>query len=297
MKEAYEDLTQDTSVVSQAKKVAQLQRQAAAKAALKAAKASTGILTPARKAAKEKAKLAKQVINKMKDPQSTDDILKIAGLESLQFSKNKIDEFNILSIRDKFVEGEKAFKEGKKGIDNPYSKNSKEYDDWSDGWRFAWEKEWDRTHKKEKSGTFTKIDVEEEAQGAVTTGNIGSPTMATGEPAKGGSSALYYPKVGPMVSRRGDIKSKKKKKIREFSEYYFNENEEDHRLDVAKEVKKARKENNAEKVVYYSQLSNTISSTSFEKFKGSWAYEQWKNKNKEAIEKEERELKRFSYMR
>ena len=62
----------------------------------------------------------------------------------------------------------------------------------------------------------------EEAQGAVTTGNIGSPTMATGEPAKGGSSALYYPKVGPMVSRRGDIKPKKKKKVREFTEYYFN---------------------------------------------------------------------------
>lgn len=67
--------------------------------------------------------------------------------------------------------------------------------------------------------------VEEEAQGAVTTGNIGSPTMATGEPTKGGSSALYFPKVGPMLSRKGDIQSKKRKrkgKIREFNEYYFS---------------------------------------------------------------------------
>ena len=67
-----------------------------------------------------------------------------------------------------------------------------------------------------------KPTVEEDGEAAITTGNIGSPTMATGEPAKGGSSALYYPKVGPMVSRRGDIKPKKKKKVREFTEYYFN---------------------------------------------------------------------------
>ena len=44
-----------------AKNVVKLQRDAAIKAALKSAKHSTGILTPARKAAKEKAKLAKQL--------------------------------------------------------------------------------------------------------------------------------------------------------------------------------------------------------------------------------------------
>lgn len=139
------------------------------------------------------------------------------------------------------------------------------------------------------------------AGASISTTNIGSSTISTSdggtEKAPFGNSSIYAPKVGNMMSRKGDIKSKKKKKkVREFVEFY-NENEEDHRIDVEKEVKKARKENNAEKAVYYSQLGNTSASTSFEKFKGSWAYEQWKKKNKEAIEKEEQELKRFSYMR
>ena len=152
-KKVNEDLS---NLAPNAKKVVKLQRDAAIKAAFKLAKQSTGILTPARKAAKEKAKLAKAVAAQLQqtgqNPTDTE-IMKIAGLESTQLSKPEIGE---------------------------------------------------------------------EAQGAVTTGNIGSPTMATGEPAKGGSSALYYPKVGPMVSRRGDIKPKKKKKVREFTEYYFN---------------------------------------------------------------------------
>lgn len=222
--EILQDLTQ------QAKNVVKFQRDAAIKAALKAAKSSTGILTPARKAAKEKAKLAKSVADKLRHAgqnPSDVEIMKIAGLESKQIFQSTV----------------------------------------------------------------------EDAQAGITTGNVGSPNMSTGEPAKFGNSSIYAPKVGPMISRKGDIPfKKKKKKVREFVEFY-NENEQDHRLDVEKEVKKARKENNAEKVVYYSQLGNTSASTSFEKFKGSWAYEQWKKKNKEAIEKEEQELKRFSYMR
>lgn len=143
--------------------------------------------------------------------------------------------------------------------------------------------------------------IEEDGEGAISTGNIGSPTITTdtGETkvAPFGSSAYYAPKVLPMVSRKGDIKTtKKKKKIREFLEFY-NEDDRDHILNVEREVKKARKENNAEKVVYYSQLGNTSASASFEIFKGSWAYEQWKKKNQELIQKEIQELKRFSYMR
>jgi len=139
----------------------------------------------------------------------------------------------------------------------------------------------------------------EDAQGAITMGNVGSPTMATGEPAKGGSSALYYPKVGPMMSRRGDIKSKKKKKkIREFNEFYFSENEEKvvpYGEQIERELRKANKEKNAEKVVYYSQAFDKSAVASFERFKGSWAYNEWKKKNQEAIQKVEQEFKRFSW--
>jgi len=143
------DILQD--LAPQAKNVVKFQRDAAIKAAAKAAKSSTGILTPARKAAKEKAKLAKAVAQKLQQAgmNPTDpEIMKIAGLESTQY---------------------------------------------------------------------------EDAQGGITTGSIGSPTMATGEPARFGSSAIFAPKVGSMLSRKGDIPSKKrKKKVREFTEYYFN---------------------------------------------------------------------------
>lgn len=140
----------------QAKNVVKFQRDAALKAALKAAKASTGIMTPARKAAKEKAKLAKAVAQRLQQAgmNPTDpEIMKIAGLESKQISQPTV----------------------------------------------------------------------EDAQAGITTGSIGSPTMATGEPARFGSSAIYAPKVGAMISRKGDIKPKRKRKIKEFTEYYFNE--------------------------------------------------------------------------
>lgn len=144
------------NLTTTAKNVLRLQRDAATKAAFKAAKSSTGILTPARKAAREKAKLAKLVAAQLsvkKDSLSDEDIKKIAGVESIQFSQPTL----------------------------------------------------------------------EDAQGGITTGSIGSPTMATGEPARFGSSAIYAPKVGAMLSRKGDIKLKKKKKVREFTEYYFSE--------------------------------------------------------------------------
>lgn len=71
-------------------------------------------------------------------------------------------------------------------------------------------------------------NVEEEAQGAVTTGSIGSPTMSLGDGGTSnavyGSSHIYAPKVGPMMSRKGDIKCKckKNKKKKNFSQHYFD---------------------------------------------------------------------------
>ena len=71
----------------------------------------------------------------------------------------------------------------------------------------------------------------EEAQGAVTTGNVGSSTMSTSDggtvPAAFGSSHIYAPSMG-MFKRRGYTPpkeslpkgKKKKKKIREFVEFY-----------------------------------------------------------------------------
>jgi len=161
MKNQNEDVETLGNLAPQAKKVAKLQRDAAIKAAWKAAKASTGMLTPARKAAKEKATLAKAVAQKLSTTGTnlTDlEILKIAGLESTEINGTKIGE---------------------------------------------------------------------EAQGAVTTGNLGVSTMSTGEgdkvPAAFGSSHIFAPKVGSMLTRKGDIKSKKKRRIREFTEYYFSE--------------------------------------------------------------------------
>jgi len=94
--------------------------------------------------------------------------------------------------------------------------------------------------KSYKSGDPVKeSNVEEEAQGAVTTGSVGVPTMGDGkggtEPAIYGNSSIYAKHMGTM-SRRGEYKApdhcdckkkkkKKKKTQKEFVEFYF-ENEQ-----------------------------------------------------------------------
>lgn len=87
--------------------------------------------------------------------------------------------------------------------------------------------------KSYKEGDPVKeSEVDEEAQGAVTTGSVGSPTISTSDggsaPAPHGSSHIYAPKIGGMATRKGDIKRKKKKKKKnktrkEFVEHYFGE--------------------------------------------------------------------------
>jgi len=85
--------------------------------------------------------------------------------------------------------------------------------------------------------TDESVEVDEEAQGAISTGSIGVPTMSTNdggtEPAIYGNSSIYAKHMGTM-SRKGsykapdhcdcDCKKKKKKKKKtqkEFVEYYF----------------------------------------------------------------------------
>ena len=77
-----------------------------------------------------------------------------------------------------------------------------------------------------------EIQVDEESAGTVSTTSIGSPTMSTSdggtEPAIYGSSHIFADKVGPMVSRKGDVgpqckKKKRKKTQKEFVEFYFDE--------------------------------------------------------------------------
>ena len=70
------------------------------------------------------------------------------------------------------------------------------------------------------------VEIGEEAQGAVTTGSIGASTMSTSDggttPAIYGNSSIYAPSVG-VVTRYGKTfppKKVKKKKVREFIEFY-----------------------------------------------------------------------------
>lgn len=74
------------------------------------------------------------------------------------------------------------------------------------------------------------VSLDEEAQAAVTTGSIGSPTMSTGDggtaPAIFGNSSIFAKSMG-TISRVGSFpavnfkKKKKKKTQKEFVEFYF----------------------------------------------------------------------------
>lgn len=89
---------------------------------------------------------------------------------------------------------------------------------------------------------------------------------------------------------------------------YFNKldetvnesNKDDYETQLKKAYTKARREKNVEAMAYYYEIinSNTSANVSFERFKGSWAYDQWlkKPKTQEIISKIQEEFKRFSYM-
>jgi hypothetical protein len=62
------------------------------------------------------------------------------------------------------------------------------------------------------------------------------------------------------------------------------------------EIKKAYKEKNAEKIVYYKTALNGVACVSFEQFKSSWAFSSWVNDNISKIEAVEAEFGRFAYL-
>lgn len=48
-------------------------------------------------------------------------------------------------------------------------------------------------------------------------------------------------------------------------------------------IKRAMKEKNAQKALYYSQNLGGCACVSFDRFKGSWAYDGWLKRNKQKI--------------
>ena len=79
---------------------------------------------------------------------------------------------------------------------------------------------------------------------------------------------------------------------------------EDHREEfqdqLRRELRQANKKYDAERAVYYYQMlcnPNLTACASFDSFKGSAAYEQWKRKNEKLISAEEHKFHQFSYMK
>jgi len=75
---------------------------------------------------------------------------------------------------------------------------------------------------------------------------------------------------------------------------------EDDVVEIRRKIKLARKAKDFEQVVYYRQLMETdlSAAVSWERFKNSWAYEQWKNTSnfKKMMDDEIADAKRFSYL-
>jgi hypothetical protein len=75
----------------------------------------------------------------------------------------------------------------------------------------------------------------------------------------------------------------------------------DYRTQLRMAWQKAKREKNAEAMVYYSNILSSDhirANVPFENFKGSWAYGEWlkKPETQEAINDIQRDLKRFSYL-
>jgi len=160
-----------------------------------------------------------------------------------------------------------------------------------------------------KIQSYRKGDpVKEEAQAAISTLSVGSPTMTDGDgetvPATYGSSHIHPSHTGTIsrtaewkAPKHNQKKNKKKKKLKEFVEFYFTEEDKvPYETEIKNLLIKAKKEKNAEKVVFYSQALNKSASVSFDRFKGSSVYDSWVKSNANEIQKVKDEFKRFSYM-
>lgn len=70
----------------------------------------------------------------------------------------------------------------------------------------------------------------------------------------------------------------------------------DFQTQISNAIRQARKQKDAEKLLYYRQAFNKSAVAGWDQFKGSWAYGEWKRKNQPEIDKVNQEFKRFSYM-
>ena len=65
---------------------------------------------------------------------------------------------------------------------------------------------------------------------------------------------------------------------------------------IRAQIRKARKEKNAQAVVYYSNALNFSACVSFASYSGSWAFDTWLRENAAKIAEVEAEFKRFAYL-
>lgn len=121
----------------------------------------------------------------------------------------------------------KGYKRGKRSADVRWEKGKGYVVSFLDDGQESYQSYSDEISATRAAKRFiSKEELEEDGEGAVagiTTGNMGSPTMATGEKAPFGSSAIYADRAS-MTSRGGQVGmpkplKKKKKKIRESIEY------------------------------------------------------------------------------
>jgi hypothetical protein len=113
--------------------------------------------------------------------------------------------------------------------------------------------------------------------------------------------------IAEMLHNKYRIPLMKGLKAVEYARLYADDEkkkmiaEEDNYIDdMRRELRKAAKAKDAEQVVYYRQaLTGPAAAVAgWDKFKGSWAYEQWlkKDATKQAIEAQKAEFKRFAYL-
>lgn len=61
-------------------------------------------------------------------------------------------------------------------------------------------------------------------------------------------------------------------------------------------IRLAHKAKDAARAVYYTQALSLTACASWERFRGAWAFDSWKEKNADAIAAQEAEYKRFAYL-
>jgi hypothetical protein len=90
-----------------------------------------------------------------------------------------------------------------------------------------------------------------------------------------------------------------------FKDYLREAETEDYIDQIKRKIREYTKKKDAEAVVYYKQALDKSAVSAWDKtdtknsttwFKNSASYESWKDKNKDEIEKQKAEFKRFAHM-